>query len=95
MEENGIDMKEEGLDLHELYAKKVEEMKEKYADVINEISVIHGVPLGDAFDMLKAVCRGGNYADNCECEFDLEELKADYFELCGISEQIAKANGLI
>ena len=69
MEENEIDKQEEGLDLHELYAKKVEEMKEKYADVINEISVIHGVPLGDAFDMLKAVCRGGNYADKDFCGY--------------------------
>lgn len=95
MEEERIDNQEEGLDLHELYAQKAQEMKEKYADVINEISVIHNVPVDDAFDMLKAVCRGGKYLEGIETDIDLDELNKDYFELCGISEQIAKANGLI
>lgn len=95
MEEERIDNQEEGLDLHELYAKKADEMKEKYADVINEISVARGVPVGDAFDMLLAVCRGGNYLEGIDTDINLEELNKDYFELCGISEQIAKANGLI
>lgn len=95
MEEVKIDNQNEGVDLHELYAKKAQEMKEKYADVINEISVIHDVPVSDAFDMLKAVCRGGNYLEGVDTDIDLEELNKDYFELCGISEQIAKANGLI
>lgn len=95
MEEERIDNQEEGLDLHELYAKKADEMKEKYADVINEISVARNVDVGVAFDMLLAVCRGGNYLEGIDTDINLEELNKDYFELCGISEQIAKANGLI
>lgn len=90
-----MEEEKEGLDLHELYAQKSNEMKEKYADVINEISVVRNVDVGVAFDMLKAVCRGGEYLDGIETDINLDELKADYFELCGISEQIAQANGLI
>ena len=78
----------EGMDLHELHAKKTAEMKEKYANIINDIAAKHGVDLGVAFDMLKAVARGGNYAEGLEAEFDLEELKADYLELADISERI-------
>lgn len=78
----------EGLDLHELHAKKTTEMKEKYANIINDIAVKNGVDLGVAFDMLKAVARGGNYAEGLEAEFDLDELKTDYLELAEISEQI-------
>ena len=74
-------------ELKEMYAEKTKEMKEKYADVINEISAKYNVPVGDAVDMLKAVCRGGDYADGFE--FDKEELMKDYLELTEISDQIA------
>jgi len=95
MEEEKIDNQEEGIDLHEEYQKKTDEMKKKYEEVINEISIKRNVPVSDAFDMLKAICRGGEYGEELEAKLDLDELKNDYFELCGISEQIAKANGLI
>lgn len=74
-------------ELRRKYAAKSAEMREKYADVINEISCKHGVDLGIAFEMLKAVARGGNYADGFN--FDKEELVKDYLELLHISEMIA------
>ena len=83
----------EGLDLREQYAKKVEEMKEKYNAAIIAIAQKQGVDVGVGFDMLKAVARGGNYAEGID--LNVEELKADYTELLAISEEIAKANGLI
>lgn len=88
MEENEVKEVAEGVDLHEEYARKTAEMKEKYANVINDIAVKNGVDLGVGFDMLKAVARGGDYAEGIEAEFDLDELKADYLELAAISEQI-------
>ena len=83
----------EGLDLREQYAKKAEEMKEKYNAAIIAIAQKQGVDVGLGFDMLKAVARGGNYAEGID--LNVEELKADYTELLAISEEIAKANGLI
>lgn len=79
-------MDEKLADLKEQYKAKADEMKEKYADVINEISAKHNVDVGVAFDMLKAVCRGGDYADGFE--FDREALKKDYEELLHISDRI-------
>jgi len=79
----------EGLDLHELYAKKTEEMKEKYHAAIYAIGMKQGVDMGVAFDMLKAVARGANYAEGID--LNLDELKADYAELAEISEQIVNA----
>ena len=73
-------------DLHELYERKTEEMKEKYHDAIYAIGMKRGVDMGVAFDMLKAVARGGDYAEGIE--LDVDELKADYAELAAISEQI-------
>lgn len=83
----------EGLDLREQYAKKAEEMKEKYNAAIIAIAQKQGVDVGVGFDMLKAVARGGNYAEGID--LNVEELKADYTELLAISEELAKANGLI
>ena len=93
-------------ELREKYAQKKNEMKEKYAEVINKIAIARGVDVGVAFEMLLAVCRGGDYLDGIVdtiadevndnvAYLDLDELNADYFELASISEQIAKANGLI
>lgn len=81
------------LNLHELYANKANEMKEKYHDAIYAIADKYGVDLGIAFDMLKAICRGGNYGEGID--INTEELKKDYLELADISEQIAKMNGLL
>ena len=74
-------------ELKEQYEAKARAMKEKYADVINEISTKHNVDVGVAFDMLKATCRGGNYAEGFE--FDRQELMKDYLELADISDKIA------
>lgn len=93
-------------ELRQKYADKKNEMKEKYAEVINKIAIARGVDVGVAFEMLLAVCRGGDYLDGIVdtiadevndnvAYLDLDELNADYFELASISEQIAKANGLI
>lgn len=93
-------------DLKQKYADKKSEMRAKYEEVINKIAIARGVDVGVAFEMLLAVCRGGNYIDgivDTEADdvnegvayLDLDELNADYFELASISEQIAKASGLI
>ena len=74
-------------DLRRKYAEKSAEMREKWADVINEIACKHGVDVGIAFEMLKAVARGGNYADGFD--FDKAELVKDYLELLEISNTIA------
>lgn len=94
-------------ELKQQYAEKKDEMRKKYATVIDAISSARGVDVGVAFDMLLAVCRGGDYADGIvdavadtvnggtEVMLDLDDLNNDYFELCQISEKIARANGLI
>jgi len=80
-------------DLHEEYEVKANEMKEKYHAAIAAIAEKQGVDMGVAFDMLKAVARGGNYAEGID--LNVEELTKDYTELAGLSEEIARANGLI
>ena len=73
------------MDFHELHEKKVEEMREKYADVINDLSVKDGVDVGVAFDELKGIAYANLenkdvlYSSNIE--FDLVELIRDYAEL--------------
>lgn len=96
MDENEVKQTEaveeaEGLDLREQHAKKEEEMKQKYQAAIIAIAEKHHVDVGVAFDMLKAVARGGNYAEGID--LNVEELKNDYIELLAISEEIAKAAG--
>ena len=86
-------MEENERDLHEEYEVKANEMKEKYHAAIVAIAEKQGVDMGVAFDMLKAVARGGNYAEGID--LNVEELTKDYTELAGLSEEIARANGLI
>lgn len=73
------------MDFHELHAKKVEEMKEKYADVINDLSVKDGVDVGVAFDELKSIAYAHLVGEvvmyETDVEFDLAELVKDYAEL--------------
>lgn len=69
------------------------EIKEKFADVINEISAKHGVDVGVAFDMLLSTCRGGDYAEGFE--FDRAELQKDYDELKEMSKEFATMKGLV
>ena len=82
-------------ELKQKYAEKKSAMREKYQDVINKIAMARGVDVGVAFDMLLAVARGGDYLDGVDAVIDLEEFNADYFELAKISEDIARANGLL
>lgn len=64
------------------YKTKKEEMKKKYEDAVNAISVANGVDVGVAFEMLRAdIINGGKYPFVNE-----EEFKKDYEELlsyCG------------
>ena len=73
------------MDFHELHAQKVEEMKGKYADVINDLSVKDGVDLGVAFDELKAIAYANLMGEivmyASDIEYDLIELIRDYAEL--------------
>lgn len=79
-------------DFEKLHEEKTKEMKEKYRDVINQISNKHGVDVGVAYNMLQATVRGGNYADGIE--FDREALKKDMEELEFYSLQNAIKKGL-
>lgn len=74
------------------HAEKTKEMREKYKEVINEISNKHGVDVGIAYNMLQATVRGGTYADGIE--FDREALKKDMDELEYYSLQNAIQKGL-
>lgn len=73
------------MDFHELHAKKKEEMKEKYADIINDISVKYNVDLGEALDRLEAIAKANLDKEevlySTDIEFDLVELIRDYAEL--------------
>lgn len=79
-------------DFEKLHEEKTKEMKEKYKDVINQISKKHGVDVDDAYYMLQASVRGGNYAEGIE--FDKEELEKDMKELEFYSLQNAIKKGL-
>lgn len=76
--------------LREAYAAKNAEMKEKYKEVINAISDKQKVDVGVAFDMLKAVYRGGeNYLEGIDIEFNRDELMKDCAESMELSIKIA------
>lgn len=78
-------------EIRQKIAEKKQEIKEKYADLINEIASVQLVDAGVAFDMLLAICRGGDYKG--DLEIDTDELKADYAELVGYEEELLKALG--
>ena len=81
------------MDFHELHEKKAEEMKEKWADVINDLAAKYAVDVGIGYDYLKAIA----YAElmnepvlySTEAEFDLVELIKDYAELRYYSNKCA------
>lgn len=79
--------------LKELYKEEYAKLKEKYKDAVNEIAEKYKVPAGDAFDMLRASARGGEYADGIE--IDKEQLKKDCDELLSLAEQVCKEEGLL
>lgn len=97
--EEVVEQKEESImsleSLKEAYIAKNEEIKEKYKDVIAAISVKQDKDLGVAFDMLKAVYRGGKeYLDGIDVEFDMDELMKDCAESMELSIKIADLVGL-
>lgn len=73
------------MNFHELHEKKTAEMKEKYAEVINNLSTLYNVDLGVAWNCLEAIAKA--HLDNqkvlyvTDVEFDLVELIRDYAEL--------------
>jgi len=84
-------------DLHEKYAVKEQEFKEKYADVINDLAVKYGVDLGVGYDMLCGIARGVIYDVEplyvAEIDYNKDEMVKDYQELLNISIEIAKNEG--
>jgi len=78
-------------ELKEKIRNKKAEIREKYKDVIVEICNAKGVDLGVGFDMLLAVCRGGDYLG--DAKVDGEELKKDYAELVELEEELIKTIG--
>lgn len=79
-------------ELKEKIKNKKAEIREKYKDVIVEICNAKGVDLGVGFDMLLAVCRGGDYLG--DAQVDGEELKKDYAELVALEEDLIKTLGI-
>lgn len=72
-------------DFKELREAKEKEMKERYADVINDLSVKYGIDLGVALDYLKAIAfanlENEEVLYSSDIEFNLVELIRDYAEL--------------
>lgn len=81
------------LTLKERFTIYNQELKEKYHDEIVAIAEKNGVDMGVAFDMLRAVARGGNYAEGIE--LDMESLKQDYEVYATLAEELCKAEGLL
>jgi len=73
------------MDFHELHAKKKEEMKAKYADVITNIANKYNCDVGEALDRLEAIAKANLDKEEvlyaADVEFDLVELIRDYAEL--------------
>lgn len=74
------------------YVTKNAEMKEKYKDLIYAIAAKEDKDIGVAFEMLKAVYRGGeDYLKDIDVEFDRDELMRDCKESMELSVRIADA----
>lgn len=73
------------MDFHELRNDKIAEMKEKYKDVIFDLSVKDQVTEDVALDELKAIAYANLMNEvvmyDARIEFDLVELIRDYAEL--------------
>ena len=82
----------EASEIREQIAELSKEIREKYADVINDLAVKHNVDVGIGFEMLKATARakllGLEPMYETEVEFDIEELVKDYSKLLALSEQL-------
>ena len=73
------------MDFHELRNDKIAEMKEKYKDIIFDLSVKDQVTEDVALDELKAIAYANLMNEvvmyDARIEFDLVELIRDYAEL--------------
>ena len=73
---------------------KVNEMKEKYADVINDLCVKYEKTTDLGFDMLVAIARADFNGLEPEYETDLEldrvELLADYEQYLLLAEEVIR-----
>lgn len=71
---------------------KSNEMREKYADVINDLAIKYNLPDDNAFEYLKAIARAKIFGEECEyssdVEFSLDELVEDEKELLKLSEAL-------
>lgn len=80
------------MSLRDEYVQKSEEMKEKFKEVIDDLSIKYDKDVGVGFDMLKAIARAKVYdvepLYESNVEFDEDELVADYMELLNISDKI-------
>lgn len=81
-----VEVAKESLNFHELYEKKEKEMKEKYADVINDLEDKEkGIDLGQAYEEMKSIAYAHLFNApvlyHSNAEYDLVELIRDYAEL--------------
>ncbi len=78
--------------------EKVRELKEKYADVINDLSLKYDKDAGVAFDMLIAIARakvlGLEAAYETNIELDEEQLRKDYIEFLDEAKKVATEKGI-
>ena len=73
------------MDFHELRQAKETEMREKYADVINDLSVKYEIDVGVAWNYFEAILRATLENEtpdySTEVEFDMVEAIRDYAEI--------------
>jgi hypothetical protein len=88
-----VDAAKEELTNNDKYEQKSKEMREKYADIINDLSVKYDKDLGVGFEMLKAIARANIIGEeplySTNIEFDLKELVEDYAVLSYYSNKCA------
>lgn len=82
---------EEEITLHEKIEAKRAEMKEKYADIINDLATKYEKDLGVGFDMLCAIPRAVELGEEplytTELEYNADELMKDWKELEALSAE--------
>lgn len=89
---------EEEITATERCIAKAEEMKEKYADVINDLAVKYHVTVDVAFERMKAIARAKIYGDeplySADIEYDIDGLIQDEKENLVLSEQALHEKGI-
>ena len=71
---------------------KVQELKAKYADVINDLAIKYGVDVGVAYSMFLAIPRammlGQEPAYNTDLPVNYEELFEEYLDYLAICHKV-------